>query len=184
MAGWYKGKKTGQVKDSKIKLIFYLSWAGPLRKLFSRGVSKKVTKWDYIQSNSSHMVVIFSWLVLVSHKIKDTFPTNHAASLQLTGISPHAFVFKSKKWVRTRNWDLRIFHPHFCSSHHLPLRENISSFCAGRSAALLCFFRLICLCHKAIQQTSCEILTEYSTKCRGKAGWLCQSSWRWTLCLW
>lgn len=57
-----KDKKSGQVRDStlwkmccnrsKIKLIFYSSRAVPLRKLFSRVVSKKVTKKHFLCSFS------------------------------------------------------------------------------------------------------------------------------------
>lgn len=53
-----KDKKAEQVTDSKlwkkccnrskIKLIFYSTWAIPLRKLFSRVVSKKVTKKHFL----------------------------------------------------------------------------------------------------------------------------------------
>lgn len=56
----------------------------------------------------------------------------------LTGVFPHEFVFKSSRRGREPVTENReFFYQPFFARHHLPLRENIISFCAWSSAFVL-----------------------------------------------
>lgn len=91
------------------------------------------------------MVEVFSWSALIPREIEDTFHIKHVASdppsNSLAAPRMHLFL-SARKRARARNREMRIFHQPF-ARHHLPLRENISSFCAGRSAAVLLFLHLL-----------------------------------------
>lgn len=122
--------------------IFFSNYPQELGRVNCRGLELVGVKWR-------------------KHLIKRVALDPPPSFVPLTGVFPHEFVFKSSRRGREPVTENReFFHQPFFARHHLPLRENIISFCAWSSAFVLLLLLVPPFSCESIQQNSCKTSTQ------------------------
>lgn len=126
LAAWYKDKTTGQVRDSalwkkccngsKIKLIFYSSRAVPLRKLFHRVVSKKVTKKHFLCTFCVQQCRIPQHIHVLSNTYLTYWRPIYFIKIKVTHVIRNGPEVVIVKWTRGHRQDYLLQSLIFCSS--------------------------------------------------------------------